>query len=295
MELPEWGGAEVIAAGRSRAAPAARKMALEKGLSIDQIAGSGPRGRVLRADVEKAATARPAPAPAAPPAPPAGEQVRNSQMRKTIARRLKQAWQEAPAFYLTARFDCDALVAFREQLKAAGLKVSYNDILIKACGRALKDVPAVNASWSDEAITRHAGAHIGVAVALPDGLITPVVRDADQKGLVGISDEMRALAARARDRKLQPDEYTGSTFSISNLGMMGIEEFTAILNPPEACILAVGAMAREPVVREDGSLGVAWGMRVTLTCDHRVVDGALGAEFLQALRRYVERPALLAS
>jgi pyruvate dehydrogenase E2 component (dihydrolipoamide acetyltransferase) len=297
MELPDWGGADAGApgGGRSRAAPAARRAALEKGLSIDQLTGSGPRGRVLRADVEKAAAARPAAVvPAAPPAP-TGELVRNSQMRKTIARRLKQAWQEAPAFYLTARFDCDALVAFREQLKAAGLKVSYNDILIKACGRALKDVPAVNASWSEEAITRHAGAHIGVAVALPDGLITPVVRDADQKGLVGISDEMRTLAARARDRKLQPEEYTGSTFSISNLGMMGIEEFTAILNPPEACILAVGAMAREPVVREDGSLGVAWGMRVTLTCDHRVVDGALGAEFLQALRRYVERPALLAT
>ncbi len=276
-----------------RAAPAARKAARELGVNLQGVAGTGPRGRILREDVEKAGS-RPAAIAAAPTvAGPADEVIRNSQMRKTIARRLKSVWVDAPVFYLTAVFECDALVSFRDQLKAGGLKVSYNDLVVKACAKALKDVPAVNASWGEEAITRHGAVHIGMAVALPDGLITPVLRNADQKGLSAISAETRDLAVRARDRKLAPEEYQGSTFTISNLGMMGIEQFTAILNPPEAMILAVGSMQQEPVVR-NGQLTVGHRMRVTLTCDHRVVDGALGAEFLQAVRRYLENPALLA-
>jgi pyruvate dehydrogenase E2 component (dihydrolipoamide acetyltransferase) len=299
MELPTWEPAEEAEAApgvpSGRAAPAARRAAAAAGLDISAISGTGPRGRVLRGDVA-AALARPAaPAPAATVAAPASEAVKNSNMRKTIARRLTAAWQEAPAFYLTAVFDCGALVAFREQLKAAGATVSANDILIKACARALVDVPEVNASWGEDAILRHKQVHIGVAVAIPDGLITPVVRDADKIGLGAISAAMKDLAGRAKERKLKPEEYTGSTFSISNLGMMGIEQFTAILNPPEAVILAVGGMQREPVVGADGQLTVGWRMRVTLTCDHRVVDGALGAQFLKAVRRYVEQPALLAT
>lgn len=274
-----------------RAAPAARRAARELGVDLSTVSGTGPRGRVLREDVEKA-HARPA-APAAATGP-ADEVVRNSQMRKTIARRLKAVWLDAPVFYLTAQFNCDSLVPFRSQLKAAGVKVSYNDLMMKACAKALRDVPAVNASWAEDAITRHGAVHVGMAVALPDGLITPVVRNADQKGLAAIAAETRDLATRARDRKLGPDEYQGSTFTISNLGMMGIEQFTAIINPPEAVILAVGSMQQEPVV-VDGALTVGWRMKVTLTCDHRVVDGALGAEFLQAVRRYIETPALLAT
>jgi pyruvate dehydrogenase E2 component (dihydrolipoamide acetyltransferase) len=299
MEPPIWefGDEAEAAPGQpsGRAAPAARRAAAAAGLDIGAINGTGPRGRVLRGDVE-AALARPAAAPApVAPAAPTSEVVKNSNMRKTIARRLTAAWQEAPAFYLTAVFDCGALVAFREQLKAAGASVSANDILIKACARALVEVPEVNASWGEDAILRHKQVHIGVAVAIPDGLITPVVRDADKIGLGAISAAMKDLAARAKERKLKPEEYTGSTFSISNLGMMGIEQFTAILNPPEAVILAVGGMQREPVVGADGQLTVGWRMRVTLTCDHRVVDGALGAQFLKAVRRYVEQPALLAT
>jgi pyruvate dehydrogenase E2 component (dihydrolipoamide acetyltransferase) len=188
--------------------------------------------------------------------------------------------------------ECDNLVQLRTQLVAAGMKVSYNDILIKACAKALAESPQVNASWGDDGITRYGSVHVGVAVALDDGLITPVVKDADRKAIDEIAGEVRELAERARAMKLQPDEYTGSTFTISNLGMMGIEHFTAILNPPEACILAVGALTKEPVVAENGSVVVHNRMRVTLTCDHRVVDGATGAKFLQVVRKYVENPVL---
>jgi pyruvate dehydrogenase E2 component (dihydrolipoamide acetyltransferase) len=292
MEMPDAFVFEVDpATGKVKAAPAARKAARERGVDLSRVEGTGPRGRILRSDVEAFGTAPAAAAPAAP----ADEKVRNSQMRKTIARRLKAVWQDAPVFYLTSELVCDAMVDFRSQLKAAGVKVSYNDIVIKAAARALKDVPAVNASWGEDAITRHGAVHIGVAVALPDGLITPVIRNADQKGLATIGGEMRELAGKARERKLKPEEYTGSTFSVSNLGMMGIEEFTAILNPPEACILAVGEMKKQPVFDGSGKVVPSHRMRVTLTCDHRVVDGALGAEFLQAMRRYIESPALLAT
>ena len=293
---PRSAGASVVevAAGvdRAKAAPAARKAARELGVDLRTVTGTGPHGRILRSDVEKAQRAPAAPLRTA--AAPADEVHKNSMMRKTIARRLGQVWQEAPSFFLTATFDCDALVAFRSQIKAAGVRVSYNDLVIKACARALRDVPAVNATWGPDAITRFGSVDIGVAVALDGGLITPIIRQADTKGLAAIGEEARELAGRARDGSLQGHEYNGATFSISNLGMMGIEQFTAILNPPGACILAVGGMDQVPVVK-DGQLSVGWRMKVTLTCDHRVVDGALGAEFLQAVRRYLESPALLAA
>lgn len=215
-------------------------------------------------------------------------------MRKTIARRLKESYLDAPTFFLNAKFACDNLVSFRSQLKNAGIKVSYNDIVIKAVARALQDVPQVNASWGEDAITEHSNIDIGVAVALPDGLITPVVRDANKKGLSTLADETRTLINKAKEKKLSPPEYQNSTFTISNLGMMGIEHFTAIINPPNAAILAVGSLQQEAIV-EAGALSVGWRMKVTMTCDHRVVDGALGAEFLLALRRYIENPVLLAT
>lgn len=277
---------------RVRSSPAARRAAREHGLELANVHGTGPRGRVTRADVEKASAA-PAPTPATPAAGRPDEVVRNSMMRKTIARRLTEVWQTAPVFYLTATFDCDSLVAFRAQLKEAELPTSYNVLVVAAVAKALRDVPEVNASWGPDAITRHGRVHVGVAVALDEGLITPVVRDADTRGLRALTAEIKDLADRARARSLKPEEYQGSTFTVSNLGMMEIEHFTAILNPPEAAILAVGSLQQEVVVR-DGQVATRWRMRVTMTCDHRVVDGALGARFLSALRKYVEHPALLA-
>ena len=299
MELPaafEVGGAEgevPLASGKVRAAPAARAAAREHRVDLATVSGTGPRGRITRQDVEQAARGG-ARRPAAAEARPEPTEVKVTGMRKTIARRLTEAYLGAPVFFLTANWDVGSLVTFRGQLKEAGVKVSYNDLVLKAAARALRDVPAVNASWGGDVIHQHGRVDIGVAVALEGGLITPVVRDADRKGVATIAEEVRDLAGRARDRKLKPEEYQGGTFTISNLGMFGIEHFTAIINPPEACILAVGALQQEPVV-VDGALSVGWRMRVTLTCDHRVVDGALGAQFLQAVQRYIEHPALLAA
>ena len=214
-------------------------------------------------------------------------------MRKTIANRLKQSYLDAPTFFLNAKFNCDNLVACRTQLKEAGNSVSYNDLVIKAVAKALEAVPGVNASWTEDSIIQHGRVDVGMAVALPEGLITPVIRNANTKGLVALSAETKSLVQKAKDRKLQTEEYTNSTFTISNLGMMQIEHFTAIINPPNAAILAIGSMQEEAVV-VNGQLSVGWRMKVTMTCDHRVIDGALGAEFLQALRKFIEFPALLA-
>lgn len=278
-------------ADRIAASPLARKIAADKGVDLGSIQGSGPGGRVVKADV-LAAKARPA--AAAGPAR-ADEVVRNSPMRKTIAKRLLESHQDIPTFFLTVSFDMQGMVDLRANLKAKApdTKVSYNDMLIKAVARALKESPQVNASWGDKAITRHGSVDIGVAVALPDGLITPVLRSADQLGLAEISTQVRELAGLARDGKLQPEQYQGNTFTISNLGMFGISEFTAIINPPASAILAVGALERVAAVNEAGELAPAWRMKVTMTCDHRVIDGATGAEFLKVLRKYVESPALL--
>ncbi|MFT5682302.1 MAG: pyruvate dehydrogenase E2 component (dihydrolipoamide acetyltransferase) [Myxococcota bacterium] len=280
---------------RVRSAPAARRLAAELGVSLSEVTGSGPHGRVMSEDVRAAADSRSRRVSSTPTAPTAAsETIPHSNMRKTIARRLKAVYLDAPTFFLTATLNCDAMVGFRGQLKAAGVKVSYNDIIIKAAALALRDVPAVNASWSETAITRHGRVDIGMAVALDGGLITPVIRSADTLGLSTIATQTRELAGRARELKLKPAEYQNSTFTISNLGMMQIEHFTAIINAPDSAILAVGSLRQEPVV-VDGVLSVGWRMKVTMTCDHRVIDGALGASFLQALRKYIENPALLAA
>jgi pyruvate dehydrogenase E2 component (dihydrolipoamide acetyltransferase) len=283
--------AAAVGGGRVVASPLAKAIAADKGVAIDKLKGSGPGGRIVAADVEAAAAAPKAAAPSGP-ARREDTSVRVTQMRKTIARRLTDVHQQVPVFYLTVSFDVANLVALKEQAGARGIKFSYNDVVIKAVAAALVDVPECNAAWQGETIIRRGAVDIGVAVALPEGLITPVVRDADKKGVRAISAEVRALAGRAKEGKLQAEEYTGGSFSISNLGMFEIEHFTAILNPPEAGILAVGSVEQVPVVK-DGALAIGWRMQATLTCDHRVIDGALGARFLQALRGYLELPALL--
>jgi pyruvate dehydrogenase E2 component (dihydrolipoamide acetyltransferase) len=244
----------------------------------------------------------PVPASAPRPAPVVAGEVsdtRISQMRKTIARRLAQSKFTAPHFYLTVDVEMDASVAFRAQLNemtaARGLaKISFNDLVTKACAVALRRHPAVNSSWMEEegVIRQHGSVHVAIAVAMPDGLITPVVRDADRKGLAEIAAETRDLATRAKDRALDPSEWEGSTFTTSNLGMFGIREFTAIINPPNACILAIGGIRDEPVVR-DGAVVPGKRMTVTLSCDHRVVDGATGAQFLGDVKAFLEEPSLM--
>jgi pyruvate dehydrogenase E2 component (dihydrolipoamide acetyltransferase) len=268
------------------------------------VAGSGPGGRIVKRDVEAASSAGPAAAGqvAAPrqAARPAGaddvEEIRVSQMRKTIAKRLVESIGPVPTFYLTIEVDMTRMMSMREslnaRLKESGAKVSVNDLIIKATAAALRRHPEVNASWGGEVIRRYHRVDIGVAVAVEDGLITPIVRDADTKGAAEIGAEVKELAGRARDKKLQPDEYTGATFSISNLGMFGIDEFTAIINPPEAAILAIGRVEERPVF-EKGRVVAQPRMRITMSCDHRVIDGATGARFLQTLRGFVEEPMMM--
>ncbi len=211
-------------------------------------------------------------------------------MRRTIAKRLSESMFTAPHFYVTVEVDMDAAVALRDEIQdVEDVKVSYNDLVVKACAKALTRFPTVNASWTGESIQTHAEVHVGVAVSLPDGLLTPVVRHADRKSVVEISREIKDLAARARDRKLQPQEFSGSTFTVSNLGMFDVSEFTAIINPPESCILAVGAVKKVPVVVDD-ELTIGQRMKLTLSSDHRVVDGALAARFLAEVRRLLESP-----
>lgn len=279
-------------APRVMASPLARQLAAEAGISIAKLRGSGPGGRVVAADVEAAGARGASRGAARVP----DTTVRATQMRKTIARRLTEVHQQVPAFYLTTSFDATAIVALKELVgKRAGKdgqKVSVNDILVRCAAQALREVPEVNAQWTGEGILRKGGVDVGVAVALPEGLITPVIRDADQKSIAEIGTEVRVLAGRAKEGKLAPEEYTGGSFTLSNLGMFEIEHFTAILNAPEAAILAVGSAAKVPHVVGDAVVA-QWRMKVTLTCDHRVIDGALGARFLRVLRQYVENPGLL--
>jgi pyruvate dehydrogenase E2 component (dihydrolipoamide acetyltransferase) len=275
------------------ASPLARRIAKELNVDLARVAGSGPSGRVLKADVESASRAGPAaPATAAPAG--AYEDIPHTNTRRVIAQRLAEAKRSIPHFYLTIDCDVDALLAARKQANEMidGLKLSVNDLVIKAAALALRKVPAANAAWSETAIRRFHDVDIAVAVAGPNGLITPVVRNADAKNLRQISAEMKALAARAKESRLRPDEYQGGGFTISNLGMHGIREFAAIINPPQACILAVGASEQRAVVR-DGALAVATMMTCTLSVDHRAVDGALGAEFLAAFRKLIESPIAL--
>jgi pyruvate dehydrogenase E2 component (dihydrolipoamide acetyltransferase) len=284
-----------------KASPLARVIAARSNVPLASVPGSGPGGRIVKRDVEgyiAAPPARTAAAPAARPAPPQpsvapGTAIPLSSMRRTIAKRLSESAFTAPHFYVTVEIDMDAAVSLREQLvRAEELKVSYNDLVVKACAKALTRFPTVNASWTGDAIQTHAEVHIGVAVSIPDGLITPVVRNADRKHVADISAEVKDLAARAREKKLKPEEYMGSTFTISNLGMFDVTEFTAIINPPESCILAVGAVRKQPVVKGD-ALAVGHRMKVTLSSDHRVVDGALSAQFLAEVRRLLENPVSL--
>jgi pyruvate dehydrogenase E2 component (dihydrolipoamide acetyltransferase) len=286
--------------GRVKASPLARKIAAERGLDLQAVTGSGPAGRIVQRDLD-GLEARPPAAAAAPAAPafqPSGaatpfEDVPLTQIRKTIAKRLALSLGPIPTFYLTVEVDMERVAEAREALNALGQgKVSFNDITIKAVALALRQHRACNAWWQDDHIRYWNEVHVGMAVAIDEGLITPVIRYADQKSLRQIAAEARELAGRARERKLKPDEYTGATFSVSNLGMLDIEEFTAIINPPEAGILAIGRMA-ERAVAHNGAVEVRRRMRMTMSCDHRVIDGATGAEFLKTLKAMLENPLAL--
>ncbi len=281
-----------------RSSPLARRLARENGLDLGIVQGSGPAGRIIKRDVDAALAgggARPA-VSGGVPASREGDyrDVALTQIRKTIAKRLAESIGPVPTFYLTAEFDLERVAEMRAAMAQMGdaFKVSFNDIILKAVATGLAQHPECNAHWMGDRIRYFNRVHVGMAVAIEDGLITPVIFDADRKSLREIAAESRDLAKRARDRKLQPQEYTGSTFSVSNLGMFGIDQFTAIINPPEAGILAVGAVEEKPVA-VDGQLQVRKRLRVTMSCDHRVIDGATGAKFLQALRQMLENPLML--
>jgi pyruvate dehydrogenase E2 component (dihydrolipoamide acetyltransferase) len=286
-----------------RATPLARHIAREHELDLASIQGSGPQGRVIRADVEAALAADAAPAEAPAEAPAAGpreeaERVPLSAMRRTIARRLAESTRTIPHFFLTLTVDATELVELRRQLlqrlEAAGddTRISLNDLVVKAAALALVRVPEVNVSYTEEALLRHRRVHVGVAVALEQGLIVPVLRDADQKSVGQLAREARALVTRARAGQLQPAEYTGATFTVSNLGMYGIEQFNAVINPPEAAILAVGAITRQPV-EHAGQIVLRERMTLTMSIDHRALDGATGARYLQELQKLLQEPYLL--
>ena len=302
--------------GRVKASPLARRMASEHGLSLSSISGSGPDGRIVRKDVENLIAVgkpltpavspsvekmAPATTPVARqvaevPATTAYEAVPLSQMRKAISRRLSESKFTAPHFYLTIDVDMEKMWNFRQQLNElavaqGGEKISFNDLITKACALSLRQHPYVNASYLEKEgeIRLHKEVHVAIAVAIDEGLITPVIKNADNKGLGLIASETRELAGKARDRKLQPHEFEGSTFSTSNLGMFGIEQFTAIINPPNACIMAIGAIRDVPVVKK-GKVVPGKRMKLNLSCDHRVVDGATGAQFLNTVKQYLEQP-----
>ncbi|WP_065331205.1 pyruvate dehydrogenase complex dihydrolipoamide acetyltransferase [Tritonibacter mobilis] len=300
------------------ASPLARRIAADKGLDLSDIKGSGPRGRIIKADVENATAAPKADAKAAPAAAPAAaaapagpsadavakmyegrdyEEVKLDGMRKTIAARLTEAKQTIPHFYLRRDIQLDALLKFRsqlnKQLEPRGVKLSVNDFIIKAVALALQSVPDANAVWAGDRVLKMKASDVAVAVAIEGGLFTPVLQDSDMKSLSALSAEMKDLATRARDRKLAPHEYQGGSFAISNLGMFGIDNFDAIVNPPHAGILAVGSGVKKPVVGADGELTVATVMSVTMSVDHRVIDGALGADLLKAIVDNLENPMVM--
>ena len=311
--------APVSGGERVFSSPLARRLAKEAGIDLGAVSGTGPHGRVIKKDVEAAVaggSAKPAAAQptagaqsAAAPKPMSDdtvlklfaegsyELVKHDGMRKTIARRLVEAKQTIPHFYVSVDCELDALLALREQLNKAApsrddkpaYKLSVNDMVIKALALSLRDVPDANVSWTEENMVKHKHADVGVAVSIPGGLITPIIRSAETKSLSAISNEMKDLGKRAKDRKLKPEEYQGGTASVSNMGMMGVKTFSAVINPPHATILAIGAGEQRPVVKND-ALAIATVMTVTLSTDHRCVDGALGAELLGAFKRYIENP-----
>ncbi|MBF0356684.1 MAG: 2-oxo acid dehydrogenase subunit E2 [Alphaproteobacteria bacterium] len=282
----------MTAVSRQFASPLARRLAAEKGLDLALVAGSGPHGRIVKADVLAAKPGAKPGAKAVAVIPAGGiEAIPNTTLRKTIARRLTESKQTIPHFYLSVDLDLDQLLDLREKLnqRAEGFKLSVNDFIIKASAKALRAIPAANASWTDEATLRYSDVDISVAVAAPGGLVTPIIRRADTKTLAQISLEMKALAEKARAGKLMPEDYQGGGFTISNLGMYGIKSFSAIINPPQACILAVGVGEKRPVVR-DGTLAIATLCTVTLSVDHRAVDGVVGAELMAAFKKAIEDP-----
>ena len=289
--------ATVVANSSDRifASPLAKKLAEEKGVDIQSIAGTGENGRIVKRDVDHYSPYTPADRPVFSSTP--GQESYTdepvSQMRKTIARRLAESKFTAPHFYLTLDIDMDNAIATRTSLNTMeGVKVSFNDMVVKSVAVALKKHPNVNSAWMGDFIRRNEHVHVGVAVAVEDGLLVPVVRFADSKGLMQISAEVREFAKKAKEKKLQPSDWEGNTFTISNLGMFGIESFTAIVNPPDSCILAVGGIKEVPVVK-NGQVVPGNVMKVTLSCDHRVVDGAMGSSFLQTFKQYMENPAAM--
>ncbi len=290
--------------GRIKASPLAKQLAREKGIDLSQVQGSGDNGRIVKSDIDNfvprqaAVSGQPAegPKPAAQPVVSGQEgytDISNSQMRKVIAKRLGESKFSAPHFYLTMEINMDNAMQARAQMnEVSDVKISFNDMVVKATAMALRKHPAVNSSWMGDFIRQYQHIHIGVAVAIEDGLIVPVIRFADQKTLSQIAAESKELAGKARNKKLQPNEFTGNTFTISNLGMMDIEEFTAIINPPDSAIMAVGRI-KEVVVRKGEGFGVSNVMKITLSCDHRSVDGAVGAAFLQTFKKYLENPVTM--
>jgi pyruvate dehydrogenase E2 component (dihydrolipoyllysine-residue acetyltransferase) len=308
VRTPERNYGPAKLASGTTVTPLARRLAGERGIDLTRISGSGPHGRIVAADVERAAPGQAAPAIATGASAAqvkalyegvAYEEVPLDSMRRTIATRLVEAKQTIPHFYLTADLDAGRVIAMREEANAAAprdksgqpaFKLSLNDFIIKAWAAALQRIPAANAVWAGDRILRFRNSDIGIAVALEGGLITPVIRNADSKSVTTISAEMRDLADRARQKKLRPNEYQGGSSAISNLGMYGVREFSAIINPPHATILAVGATRRAPVEADDGSVKFISQMTVTLSCDHRVVDGTLGAELLAAFKNFIEKP-----
>jgi pyruvate dehydrogenase E2 component (dihydrolipoamide acetyltransferase) len=320
-EAPKFAPAPGHEGNRVFASPLARRIAAGKGIDLASLSGSGPRGRIVKSDVENAKPGAPKPAAASAPSAASGaslgvaalpdarmfykageyDEIPHDSMRKAIAKRLTSAKTLIPHYYLTIDCNLTSLMATRAALNAAAgpsstdkkdpaYKLSVNDFVVKASAMALIKHPDVNASWTDTAILRHRHADVGIAVAIPSGLITPIVFAAETKGLAAISNEVKELAAKAKDKKLKPNEYEGGGFSVSNLGMFGMKSFTSIINPPQSCIIAVGA-GEERAIVVDGKLAVATMMTVTMSCDHRVVDGATGAKFLQTFKQFIEEPA----
>jgi pyruvate dehydrogenase E2 component (dihydrolipoamide acetyltransferase) len=283
---------------RLKVSPLARKMAEEKGLDLNNVQGSGDGGRIVRRDIEGfSESPSQAKSSTAPVFIPAGtekfEDKPVSQMRKVIAKRLSESKFTAPHFYLTVEVDMDNAISSRAAMNAAGdVKISYNDLVVKACAMALRKHPTINSAWMGDKIRTNAHIHIGIAISVEDGLLVPVVRFADQKGLHQISSEVKEFAVKAKNKKLQPADWEGNTFTISNLGMFDIDEFTAIINTPDACILAVGSIQEKPVVKH-GAVVPGNVMKITLSCDHRVVDGVAGAEFLKTVKTYLQNPVMM--
>ncbi len=275
--------------GRTKVSPLAKKLADEKGLPLNYIPGSGDGGRIVKRDIDAFMAGA---AQGSANAVESFYEVEVSQMRKVIARRLAESKFSAPHFYLTMDIDMDNAISARKAINEQGMKVSFNDMVVKACAMALKKHPVINASWLGDRIRYNDHVHIGVAVAVEDGLLVPVVRHANTKSFAQIGAEVKVFAEKAKTKKLQPQDWEGNTFTISNLGMFGIEEFTAIINPPDACILAVGGIKQVPVVK-NGAVVPGNVMKVTLSCDHRVVDGASGAAFLNTIKSYLEQPVLM--